>query len=201
MTDSTGRRLKVLRVIDDYELVNAEEELARRWSRKENRSSLRELATWLNKRLLETVVREKGETRLTGEIDALYESLVDSNVSRGERTQTHRTLEQMGIDVDSLTDDFVSYQAVRTYLNERGIEHEPSTTGVSKVLEQIQKLTSRTTAVTNEKLTRLRDSDQISLGKFRLTAEVSVYCEDCESQYSVGELLQNSGCECVQGSD
>jgi hypothetical protein len=101
--------------------------------------------------------------------------------------------------VEQLERDFVTYQAIRSYLqNERGAEYDADDDGdrVERTAESIGRLTSRLETVTESNLARLRDTDRVSLGEFRLFTSVDVLCTDCGSQYTVEELLERGGCDC-----
>lgn len=191
---------KVARLIDEYGLGEAfGDELEARWTADEERMSLRTLADLFNERLLEVAISEARMTTLDGEVSNIYRLLRDDDVSSGKRVEARNRLQQQGIDVEALEKDFVTYQAIRSYLKEyRGAEYETQSdeTGVDSVVETIQRLKSRVRSVTQNSLEQLRDKDVISLGDFRLFVDVDVLCEDCDTQYGVVELLKQGGCEC-----
>lgn len=194
------RRGKVGRLIEQYGLEGLGDELERRWTAdEEERASLRELADMYNRRLLEQAMRDAGMPSVGNEVDNLYEMLTGDDVSSGIRTRAENRLEREGVDIEQLKKDFVSYQAIRTYLKKhRGASYEPRSDKdqIEKDSESIQRLRSRLTTVTDEKLDRLRKTDRIELGEFRLFTEVNVLCEECGSQYGVSELLDRGGCDC-----
>lgn len=193
---------KVGRLIDAYDLAGLGAELERRWTATgEERLSLRDLETLFNRRLLERSMREAGMASIEGEVDNLYRSLTDDGASSGVRTEARNRLERGGVDVDRLERDFVSYQAVRTYLrDERGADRGERTDAeqLATDRETIQRLRARTGSVVEDKLERLRQTGRIELGEFRLFTDVTVLCEECGSQYSVAELLDRGGCECTE---
>jgi len=125
-----GRRRKVARLIDEYNLQGIGEELERLWTADDDRRSLRSLADLFNRRLLKISLEEAGVTSLDGEVENAYRLLDDDDVSGADRTRARRRLEREGVDVDTLQEDFVTYQAVRTYLkNYRGAEYNPRRDG------------------------------------------------------------------------
>ena len=194
-----GRRLKVVRLIDEYDLESVGAELERRWTTSgDDGMSLRALAAYFNRRLLEEAMADAGMQPLSGDVESLYEVLTSDDASSAERTRTTRRLEREGIDVAELQTDFVTYQAVRTYLKEhRDAEHASDDRDRTSIeTENIQKLRGRTAAVTESKLEQLRDSNHLTLGEFRLFVDVTVFCEDCGQQYEVDELLEQGGCDC-----
>jgi hypothetical protein len=198
---SPGPQNKVQRVIAEYDLEGLGAELERRWTApsEADRSSLRELATEVNRRILRAALESGGENPLEGAVDNLYRLLTEEAVSPADRTRAERRLERSDVDVDALRSDFVSYQAVRTYLTEvRGAEYERETPDdlPGRTAERIEQLRSRLVTVAQSKLGRLAEGEDLRLGEFRVTADVQVYCEDCGEQYDVATLLEEGGCAC-----
>jgi hypothetical protein len=201
-TDGDGRPdTKVGRLIGTYDLgPEFGDRLEALWTADgEERESLRTLADRFNRRLLESRVDDAGLSMLDGEVTNLYRLLTSDEVSSGMRTEARRRLEQGGIDVDRLEREFVSYQAIRTYLKEyRGASYdgESERTRVQNETETIQRLQSRIRSVAETSLTGLRRTGRLSLGEHRLFVEVNVFCEDCNTQYGLVELMERGGCEC-----
>ena len=154
---STGRRSKVARVIAEYDLRGLDEELIERWSDDAERRSLRELATYFNETVFDAAMRDAGMNPLDGEVENVYQLLTDDEVSRGVQTQTRRQLEREDIDVDDLKRDFISHQAVHTYLTKHRDVRSPSSERTTKdrivsAHETVRRLQSRTVAVTENTL-------------------------------------------------
>lgn len=192
-------RYKVATVAAKYEITTVEDELAELWAREDDPVSLRDLATYFNKRILEAAMETAQMNLLKGEVENTYQLLTDDSVSSGVYTETVTRLEQNGIDVDQLESDFVSYQAVRTYLrNARDVERNQSTDDerIETVAESVTQLQNRTTTVTAEKLAQLDRTDRIDLGEFRVFLDMRIFCEDCETQYEISEILDRKGCQC-----
>jgi predicted transcriptional regulator len=199
--DSQRIESKVARLIDVYGLGEQfGDRLEDLWTADgDERESLRSLADRFNKRLLATAIEDVGMSVVEGEVDNLYRLLTSNDVSSGNRTEARRRLEQNGIDIEQLERDFVTYQAIRSYLKEyRGATYDrgSDTTRVESVIETIQRLKSRTRSVAERSLDQLRRTNRLSLGEYRVFVDVSVLCEDCNSQYEVVELLQAGSCEC-----
>lgn len=195
---STGE-YKVSRLIDTYGLDGIEVDLVDKWTAEgADRFSLRELAEYFNKRVLDSALGGVDRQPLAGERDNLYRLLVDDDVSEAERTRTRRQLEQDGVDVEQLLDDFVSYQAIRTYLQEEhGVEYSrPDVDQVAKELAAIQKFRGKLESVTESKLDQLEAADEITAGTPHVYVDVSVMCEDCGEQYPISEFLDRGGCRC-----
>lgn len=193
--------MKVVRLIDEYGLDGIGTEMERRWTADgEERMSLRDLSEYFNRRLLEEAMAEAGLRPLSGEVKNIYQLLTGDDVSEADRTRARRRLERDGLDVETLQNDFVSYQAIRTYLREHQGASYSSDVGdrLETETRNIQRLRSRTTAVIESKLAQLEASGHISLGDFRTLVNATVVCEDCGSRYEVRELLGRDGCDCDQ---
>lgn len=192
------RKSKVERVIDSYGLTGFGNTLAERWTAPEDSDSLRDLATLLNQKMLQSALRETDTEVLKGEAENLYSLLSDDDTTEGMRVQAKNTLESRGVDVDQLLSDFVSHQAVYTYLTEiRGVSKgSESKNRIQNVIDSIQKLRGRLLAVIQRSLESLRNTDQLRLGDFDVLIDTQVYCRDCGTQYEVIQLLTRGGCDC-----
>lgn len=200
-SQSSGRQTKVARLIDEYGLDGLGAELEYRWTADgDERMSLRALATHFNQRLLKERMSEAGIQSLSGEVENTYRLLTDDEVSGADQTRTIRRLEREGIDVDALRDDFVTYQAIRSYLKrDRGAEYsKPDKNRIEAELENIQRLRGRITTVTEGNLDQLRRNGDITLGDFGLLVDIAVLCETCGQRYEVEELLERGGCDCEE---
>lgn len=200
-SSNPGPRTKVHRLITEHDLADLGEELERQWTAEESseRTSLRDLARTVNTRLLDAVLQDAGGNPLEGEVENLYRLLTDDDVSAADRTRAERRLQRHGVDVESLRSDFVSYQAVRTYLTEHRDAEYPSDDDGDRsetVAEQIEQLRNRLVTVTDSKLDQLRSTDALSLGDHEITVNIQVYCPDCDGQYEVATLLERGGCDC-----
>ena len=202
MADSNARpgpKPKVARLIEKYDLEGLGAELERRWTDPDHRESLRSLADAFNERVLRAALAAAGVDTVTEDVSYLYSVLDGEAGSRGERTQIERRLEREGVDVATLTEEFVSYGAIRSYLTgyrDASLPDDESATGRDSAARAIEGLRQRTVSVTESKLETLRDTDQLRLGPHRVLADVQVLCERCGKQYDVGELLESGACDC-----
>lgn len=194
---------KVARLIDKYDLEGYGEELERRWlGDGYDRESLRDLADRFSRRILEARMREAGLNPLAGEVENMYDLLTDDEVSVGMQTEARRRLERSGIDIEDLQSDFVSHQAIHTYLREdRGASREREEETPEEKLEggqdTIRRLESRVEAVTENTIERLDTADAITLTEPAVLVEITVICEACGRQYEVSELLEGRHCDCA----
>jgi len=201
--DENRRQTKVERVIEQYDLENFGEQLARRWTAPEDSDSLRNLADLMNRKVISAALREANAEVFKGEVENMYTILTDDDTTEGMRVQAKNTLESKGVDVDQLLSDFVSHQAVYTYLTDiRDVSKETkSTNRVDSVIQSIQKLRGRLVAVIERSLGSLRSTHKLRLGEFDVLVDTQVYCRDCGTQYEVIQLLDRGGCDCTTESD
>lgn len=192
---------KVARLITEYGLGSElGDELEKRWTADgPERESLRTLANRFNERLLEAAVTDAGMTPVDGEVANLYRLLTDEDVSSGDRTEARRRLEKQGIDVEQLQSDFVTYQAIRSYLKEyRDAQYESDrqSSRPDNVIGTVQKLTARLRSVAEKNLNQLSGTDHLALGDFRIFVDINVLCEECDTQYKFVDLIERGGCKC-----
>jgi len=189
----------VVRLIDERGLDGIGDRLERRWTAEgDERMSLRDLADEFNRALLRAAMVGAGIQPLDGDVENVYRLLTGDDVSGADRTRTERRLDREGINIDRLQDEFVTYQAIRTYLTEhRGATYSEGTGDqVESEKERIQRLQGRVRTVTDSKLKQLRRNGDLNLGSFRTLVDVNVLCTDCGAQYDVEALLKNGGCDC-----
>ena len=148
--------------------------------------------------MLKAALAEAGRTPLDEEVATTHRLLTEDGVSSGARTQVRRDLERDGIDPERLRRDFVSHQAVHTYLTKhRDLRYErDASEDAERTLETIQRLRSRTRAVVETHVERLRSGDRLAVRSPSVYVDVRVTCEDCGNQYGVEELLDAGGCAC-----
>lgn len=193
---------KMGRILTEYDLQDLHDCLPELWRGDDGEElSLRELARRVNINIVREVLVEAGQNPLDGEAENTYRLLSDDDVSVGVRTQQRNRLERAGIDVDALEDDFVTHQAVYTYLT-KGLDVSKDDGDDEDTLEKhetrIQRLRSRLDAVTAQSLENLQNADALTLGRVDTTVSVQVYCQDCETQYDLATLFDNGGCDCQE---
>jgi hypothetical protein len=136
---------------------------------------------------------------LEGEAENAYRLLTDEDVSVGVSTQQRNRLQREGVDVATIEDDFVTHQAVHTYLTavlDVSKASETTSDPLEKHEQRIQRLRSRTEAVTENSLSELRTGGSLSLGEHNVIVDIQVYCRDCGTQQDIASLLSEGGCDC-----
>lgn len=197
-----GRRSKVRRIIDERAFDGLGDVLERRWtSDGDDRASLRELADEFNRRVLADEAEAAGVQFVEGELENFYAKLTGDDVDPETRVAVERRLNRDGIDTDDLTDDFVTHQAVHTYLTTyRGASMQEPTPEerVQDGRDTINRLQSRLGNVTDNTLGTLESADAVALGDADVFVNVTVACNHCGTQKEVNALLDDGGCECEQ---
>ncbi|QLG48101.1 rod-determining factor RdfA [Natrinema halophilum] len=199
--DSSDRRqTKVERVIDKYELDGWGDRLEAEWvGDGAERTSLRDLATQFNQAVLRSAVREAEASVLDSDIEALYQTLTDDDVSRSEAVRRRRNLERSGVDIDDVQSDFLTHQTIYTYLTnvrDASLPDEDTEDRVERKKETIQRLAGRTQVVTESTLEELGNAGEIAARDYNVFIDVRAICGNCGADYSVSELLEQGGCDC-----
>ncbi|WP_267643751.1 rod-determining factor RdfA [Haloarchaeobius amylolyticus] len=200
-SSSTTARSKVRRVIETYDLGGLGDDLERRWTADgDDQYSLRELAALFNLAVLRAALEAAGVYLSERELEAKYELLTDDDASESTRMQAVRSLEKDGVDIDDVTGDFVSHQAIYRYLkNHRGASHETTASDpVETASQAIQRLRSRTNAVANSNLERLDDAGHVSVSDFEILVDITVLCTSCGQSAEFSTLLERGGCRCTR---
>lgn len=196
-------RSKVGRVIAEYDLEGLGAELERRWSAEgDERASLRELATYFNQRVLEAALDAHDQQPITETVESTYRLLTDDDASPASQTRVTRELERAGIDIDALRDDFVSHQAIHTYLTDYRDASPPSSDSspVETAESALNRLQSRMDAVASSQIERLAKSGDVAESDVEVFVNVEVFCNECGRSTSVVDYIQSGGCECSKES-
>jgi len=199
-----GHRSKVARLVAAYDLDGLGDELVDRWTGANgSRTSLRDLADEFNRAVLRSAMRQAGHSPTEHAVADAYETLTDAEASEGRKAETRNDLARAGVDVDAVRDDFVSHQAVHTYLTEvRGATAPASATDpVETDVESLQRLVGRTTTVAEGTLERHRGADRVTLGEFDVFLDLRIICHDCGQDRDAISLLRDGGCACETAAD
>lgn len=195
MSDRQADRSKVDRVVERYGLAGIGDTLEDRWTRDRDRSSLRDLAAYFNRRVLRSALESEGGQPLDSEVESYYELLTDADARAGDREQVRRRLERRGVDVEQLQRDFVSHQTVYTYLRdhrEATLETDQSPAERRRAVEQrINRLRGRTEAVVTESLQGLARDDEFPLEDFDAIVDIRVVDTTTGETFDVDQLLNH----------
>ncbi|WP_255197702.1 rod-determining factor RdfA [Halorarius litoreus] len=195
-TDVPHTNSKVGRLIEEYGLDGRGAWLEERWTT--DGTSLRDLADEFNQLLLEAAMRDAGMDPLDHDVAGTYEMLTDETTSSGSRVELRNRLEWDGVDVEALEADFVSHQAIHTYLRKfrEAERQEPDVDPRASAQDTIERLQGRTKAVATDTLSRLANGGDLTLDEFDVLVDVRVICSNCGTQYQLPDLLEQGGCDC-----
>lgn len=196
MTDSDSRpNSKVARVIDTYELDGMGDHLEAQWTGTDgDRTSLRDLADVFNQSVLRAAMREARGSTIESDVMSTYATLTEDDAPAADRMRKRRELEQAGINVDTVLDDFVTHQAIHTYLKRyRGAELPDRSTDRIKTIERLQ---GRTAAVAESTIESFINAGELSDHDYDVLVDVRAVCSDCRTDYALVDLLRQGGCDC-----
>lgn len=184
---------KVSRVIEAYSLDGLGDELIERWI--DDGESLRSLADEFNRRVLASAMEQADLNPINGEVENTYRLLTGDDVSSGIRTEARRSLERDDVQVETVLGDFVSHQAIHTYLTKhRGVSKETEPEDDREKLEKnqrtIQQLKGRTRAVATNIIENLRDTGRLDIDDFDVMVDVRVIETASGETYDVNELFE-----------
>lgn len=206
MSESTDTcSCKVGRSIEHYGLGELDAELVRR--RRESDASLRDLADYTNRRILEAALDAAavdlsdalyGAVDDDGAVGVLYDVLAadDTPTERVARVRTRLT--QQGVDVDRVQSDWVTHTTMRTHLNEC-LEVDTSREAAITVedgRDTIEWARNRCANVIEGTLERLRNAGLLTTGPLELSVTIQVTCTDCGSSFRPDQLLAECACDC-----
>ncbi len=201
---SNGRpNSKVARVIAEYDLEGWGDRLEREWlGETGERTSLRDLAETFNRAVLAAALRDAGEAVIEDDVDSTYRVLTGDDVSQADTLRKERDLERIGVDVDDVRSDFVTHQAVHTYLTDyREAELGDRSPDPDRKIDTLQRLEGRTAAVAESTLDGLVRSEAVSERNYELFVDIRTVCEDCGTDYALVDLIREGGCDCEEGAD
>lgn len=201
----SGRRTKVERVVDDYGLEEWGPRLEAAWlGEGTERTSLRQLADAFNRAVLEAALDAAGESVTDPDVDHLYRVLTGDDVSRSDAVRKRRELERSGVDVEAVQSDFVTHQAIHTYLTsvrEASLPKEDPADRLERKRATIERLAGRTRIVTDATLEELTGADRLTDRDYEVVVNVRTVCGNCGTDYAVAELLEQGGCDCRDDRD
>jgi hypothetical protein len=192
--------LKVGRGLIKYDLVELTDELAARWTAEgDERWGLRKLAEWLNKQFLRVALEDADQSVSASDLETIYQQLTDDNVSRGTQTERRNELERAGVPIEEVERDFVSYQAVHTFLTDfSGLEYEEPDDAerLVSVRNTLAALRGRVIRVLESNFEYQRQADRLTLGDFDAGCDIYITCRECGERYDAIDLIDRGSCDC-----
>ena len=201
-TEPSSVNTKVARVIEKHDLDEMGARLEAKWTGASGeRTSLRDLADEFNEAVLDAALGGAGVSSLSVDAASTYEAIRgDSGPSA---TRARRRLEREGVDVDELTGDFVTHQAIHTYLTKEREASLPAADDdiADRKVETIEKLQGRVSAVAESAVASLANAEELDHGDYDALVDVRAVSPNCGTGAPVGELICEGGCGCAGGAD
>ncbi|MFD1562566.1 rod-determining factor RdfA [Haloarchaeobius amylolyticus] len=197
MSVDDSRECKIDRVCEKWELDGIDAELRER--RQNSDASLRDLESYFNQRVLEAAMRDARAEIIEGEVENTYHLLTDDDVSSGSKVEVNDRLRRSGIDPEAVTSDFVSYQTIRTHLQEcldMDTSNEANV-NMSDAKNTVFKLLSRTEVITERTIDRLRSAGHVMISDVDVTLSLRIACTKCGEEYTFSRLLERGRCNCA----
>ena len=106
------------------------------------------------------------------------------------------------MDIDELTKDFVTHQAIHTYLTQEREASLPAADGdlADKKLETIEKLQGRLSVVVESALSSLTNAGELDRDDYNILVDVRAICPSCGTDMTVGELIRHESRTTYSGS-
>lgn len=209
-SDTNGCGCKVGRVADRHGLDELDAELLHR--RRHDDASLRELADDVNRAVLSAALDglpaawpdDELFGAVTGEraVAAVYDALVDeAEPERRARVETR--LEQHGVDVTGLRDDWVTHPTVRHHLREcLGVETgREGTIAPNDAVDTVEWARARAVGVVDRTIERLDHAGLVRTGDIDVSITIQLSCADCGNAYRPRQLIEAGGCACEVTDD
>jgi hypothetical protein len=204
--EATPCSCKVGRDIEQYDLDDLNTELRDR--RLEERTSLRDLAAYVNQRVLAAALTAAdvdvtdalyGAVSDEDALTTLYEALSndDTPAERTARVQTR--LAHLGVDIEAVEADWVTHPTVRTHLREC-LEIETQRTATitpDEARDTIEWARTQCANIVDQTFTRLRNANVLSTGPLDITVTIQITCTDCGTTYRPRQLLSRRECACT----
>lgn len=196
---------KIGRNIDRYGLAGLNEDL--QYRRSEEDASLRTLADYINKRILEAALSETG-TGLTNvaygavsmddALEAVYENLTSDEVPADREARVRKRFEQTGVDIEEIESHWVTHPTVRTHLNDC---LDIDTARTSRITAETARNTiewarTRCSRVVEQTISRLSSAGLVVIGDAEVSVMIKITCSECGVTYRFSELLEEGACAC-----
>ena len=196
---------KIGRNIDKYGLDDLNQELTQK--RKTNNASLRDLADYINQRILGAALSDAGVDSTDTLYDAisgdemtteLYESLTSDDTPTERVARLRTRLTQLGVDIDTVESDWVTHPTVRSHLREcQDIDTARSANlTADDARDTIEWARTQCVNIVAQTFTRLRNAGIVSTGSLNVTLTIQITCTNCGDTYRPGQLLNHRTCSC-----
>ena len=197
-----GRPLKVPRVLKKYNIEAFGDKMGEMWARDTDRYSVRELEVKLNAKSIASACQRAGEAIDEVTAEDYYRKIATEESEGYIQEQTIKKLDKIGVDIDELRNDFVSYHSVYTYLQKRNVEPggQPDANNPEELVEttqkRVQEYREEQSERVDEQLKQLTHTDQFPDESPETHVAIKVTCPHCGRILPIQRYLQQQGCGC-----
>jgi hypothetical protein len=191
---SRGPKKKMRRVSEARELSSICDTIHQKWINTD--ATLKELRDKFNKAVLEAAMEQNGMNVAPGEVEYTYSALFkDKETSITDKEEVKMRLEENGINISSVTDDFInSPQTILNYLrDEYDVDRVRKQPGdkidPDQVDNYIKPLNRRYENVVSSMVERLSTSGQLEHDNFDVTVECVVTDKKSNESRPLSDLI------------
>lgn len=191
----SGYGCKVCRVLDEYGMERYEDQLLEQWQADASqRKGYRQLAEWFNTLMLRREMDRAGLSTLGDEAESKYERLQSDEAVAAE---VATELENAGIPIDTVRDDFVSYGVIRTHLKEC-LESDVDLSSGDWEQSAIEISKGHATTKIEEAVRSLRNKGRLTAGgDVNVSVTVELECESCHARVPADRAIRREYvCRC-----
>lgn len=186
--------VKIERVTDRYGLDPTELQ-----DKYEDGLSLRQLEEWLNTRVVQSATQKQDSPlslKAACKIASALSNRGDTDVPT--KGNCRARLRSHGVDPERVTKDFVSYQTIRQYLIDNGVDTS-RTDGFQpeKQLDAVLKLRHRLREVVDSSIDRLERHEYVDVHSSHVAIDMTVECYTCGTEWALVEFFtEEVACPC-----
>lgn len=206
MVEFASCSCKVGRIIDKYELADLDTDIRELYLDED--ASLRGLEAVINESIVEAALDGRGAgsevdtSAIVADADRVLEYLQGAGESPARSRVQARVLtrlRQHELDVEELQGDLISYQTVRSHLNEClsiDTSREGSVT-LDGARDTVEWARARAKGVIRRTVERLASAGKVTIGSdFEVVVSLRVECYECGDSPPLSVFLDSGGCEC-----
>lgn len=199
---------KIGEAIETYGIDDLDEKLLMR--RRDRGESLRDLAEYVNRRVLESAIQRDSDDvfdtdiELFGALDkdeamsVVYEALADDETDPNRRVRVRTRLDQAGVDPETIEDHWVTHPTVRKHFNnclDVDTSRSPEI-DTDAAIGTIEWARARCLQVIERTVQRLTAAGGVSISDPEVSVSIHISCTKCRRSYTASDLLSRGRCDC-----
>lgn len=202
---------KIGRVGKKYQIDDLDDELVRR--RNNDGASLRTLADYINKRILSAAINDADtgydiddmQWGINDEdiVTTIYNILSNDDIPVEQVVRVKSRLEKSGIDVDTLTNDWVTHPTVRDHFRkclDINTSRQEAIT-IDDAIDTIEWARARCSGVIDTTFKRLTKANLVKISNHKVSITIRITCTECGEIYRPTSLIEQRSCSCNHDDD